>query len=233
MSYVNLSDHPHLGTKCFRRGLMNGQRQHNLWEDDMSETTSNGPGGPANVTPSNSPERDARSATTQEQTTQQASDNRALGEVLSGDVDEIKQLANEQTLKAKIAAEQLATKEKNFAAQQLGGVATVLQNVGSELERSQQDSIGHYARKLGNSLQDFAHDMEDRDLGELAAMAEDFGRRQPVAFLSMAALAGFAASRFLTASAKRVKSDDLGSTVSSPSHDPRQSPYSTEERYSG
>lgn len=197
----------------------------------MSDTTSSGPSGPANIASSNSPEHDPRSATTQEQIRAQGSNNRPLGEVLSDDVDEIKQFANEQTRKARITAEQLATKEKNFAARQLGGVATVLQNVGSELERSQQDSIGHYARKLGDSLQDLAHDMKDRDLGELAAMAEDFGRRQPVAFLSMAALAGFAASRFLTASAKRVKSDNLSNSASSPSRDPRQGAYSTEERY--
>jgi hypothetical protein len=194
----------------------------------MSDMTSSGSSGPANIASNSSSERDPH-ATTKEQTRTQASDNRPLGEILSGDVDEIKQLANEQTLKARTTAEQLAMKEKNFAARQLGGVATVLQNVGSELERSQQDAIGHYARKLGDSLQDLAHDMKDRDLGELAAMAEDFGRRQPVAFLSMAALAGFAASRFLTASAKRVESDNLSSSTSSSSRDPRQGAYSTEE----
>jgi hypothetical protein len=194
----------------------------------MSDMTSSGSSGPANIASNSSSERDPH-ATTKEETRTQASDNRPLGEILSGDVDEIKQLANEQTLKARTTAEQLAMKEKNFAARQLGGVATVLQNVGSELERSQQDAIGHYARKLGDSLQDLAHDMKDRDLGELAAMAEDFGRRQPVAFLSMAALAGFAASRFLTASAKRVESDNLSSSTSSSSRDPRQGAYSTEE----
>jgi hypothetical protein len=194
----------------------------------MSDMTSSGSSGPANIASNSSSERDPH-ATTKEQTRTQASDNRPLGEILSGDVDEIKQLANEQTLKARTTAEQLAMKEKNFAARQLGGVATVLQNVGSELERSQQDAIGHYARKLGDSLQDLAHDMKDRDLGELVAMAEDFGRRQPVAFLSMAALAGFAASRFLTASAKRVESDNLSSSTSSSSRDPRQGAYSTEE----
>lgn len=197
----------------------------------MSETTSSGPGGPANITSSNSSERDTRFE--EEQIEQPASDNHDLGEALSGDVDEIKHLATVQTQRAKTAAEQLATKEKNFAARQLGGIATVLQNVGSELEQSQQDSLGHYARKLGSSLQDLAHDLKDRDLGELAGMAEDFGRREPVAFLSMAALAGFAASRFLTASAKRVKTENLSSpsTVSSPSRDPRQGRNSTEERY--
>ena len=45
--------------------------------------------------------------------------------------------------------------------------------------------------------------MRNRDVDDLIAMAEDFGRRQPVAFMGAAALAGFLASRFLLASAKR------------------------------
>lgn len=35
-------------------------------------------------------------------------------------------------------------------------------------------------------------------------MAEEFGGKQPLAFLGVAALAGLAGSRFLTASAKRT-----------------------------
>jgi hypothetical protein len=38
----------------------------------------------------------------------------------------------------------------------------------------------------------------------MAGMAEEFGRKQPLAFLGVAALAGLAGSRFLTASAKRT-----------------------------
>jgi hypothetical protein len=44
-------------------------------------------------------------------------------------------------------------------------------------------------------------------------MAERFGRRQPVAFLGIAALAGFAAGRFAMASARRMDSSGTGSTA--------------------
>lgn len=45
-------------------------------------------------------------------------------------------------------------------------------------------------------------------------MAEDFGRKQPLAFLSMAAIAGLAASRFLTSSAPKSGGSQVRATES-------------------
>jgi ElaB/YqjD/DUF883 family membrane-anchored ribosome-binding protein len=94
--------------------------------------------------------------------------------------------------------------QTTFVAKQVGGVASALQKVGSELEGSEQAEIGKYATQIGRSIQGFAKRMEGKDLGEIANMAEEFGRKQPLAFLGVAALAGLTASRFLTASAKRT-----------------------------
>jgi hypothetical protein len=96
-----------------------------------------------------------------------------------------------------------ATEQKNFVARQLSGVAEALQKVGSELQRGDQQTLGKYTADLGGGAKRIAEDIRDRDLGEVTSMVEDFGRRQPVAFLGLAALAGFAASRFVTASAQR------------------------------
>ena len=52
--------------------------------------------------------------------------------------------------------------------------------------------------------------MKNRNVDELLAMAEDFGRTQPVAFLGAAALAGFVASRFVLSSANRRKASGDG-----------------------
>lgn len=106
------------------------------------------------------------------------------------------------------------TDQTNFAARQVGGVATVLQKVGAELESGDQPQVGRYAKQIGESVQAIARKMEGRDLGEIAGMAEDFGRKQPIAFLGVAALAGLAASRFLTASAKRSSSQSSSRTPS-------------------
>lgn len=100
-----------------------------------------------------------------------------------------------------------------FAARQVGGIATALEKVGAELEASDQPEVGRYARQIGRSVQTAAKRMEGKDLGEIAVMAEEFGRKQPLAFLGIAALAGLSASRFLTASAKRSPTEAIGQTV--------------------
>jgi hypothetical protein len=106
---------------------------------------------------------------------------------------------NQVTQEARTAA----GNQKNYAAERVSGVADAIEKVGSELEQGDQPEVGRYAKQIGSSIQRFAGDMKGKDMGEIAAMAEDFGRRQPAAFIGIAALAGFAASRFLTASAER------------------------------
>ncbi|WP_246763375.1 nutrient deprivation-induced protein [Rhizobium sp. 007] len=125
-----------------------------------------------------------------------------VAEDLSAARDTIKEGAETAVVKVKEAV----SEQTNFAARQVGGIASALEKVGSELESSNQPEVGRYTRQIGNSVQSFAKQMEGRDLGEVATMAEDFGRKQPLAFLGIAALAGLAASRFLTASANRSTS---------------------------
>lgn len=100
-------------------------------------------------------------------------------------------------------AKEAAAEQKNYAADRVGGLASAIEKVGSELEQGDQREVGRYARQIGSTIQGFADDIKGKDMGEIARMAGDFGRRQPAAFLGIAALAGFAASRFLTASAEQ------------------------------
>jgi hypothetical protein len=127
------------------------------------------------------------------------------------DVSQIRQVAADQAQAAMDTAAETAAEQKNVIARQLSGVAQALEKVGSELERGDQRTLGQYTRDLGSSAKRIAEDIRDRDLGEVAAIAEDFGRRQPAAFLGLAALAGFAASRFVTASAQRQTSSQRAS----------------------
>lgn len=100
-------------------------------------------------------------------------------------------------------AKDAATEQKNVLAKKLGGVAAALEKVASELESGDNRDIGNLTRNLGTNLRSASQRIEDRSLSEIAGMAEDFGRRQPLAFLSMATIAGLAASRFLTSSAPK------------------------------
>ncbi|CDM61123.1 MULTISPECIES: hypothetical protein [Rhizobium] len=138
-----------------------------------------------------------------------------LKEQIVDDLSAARDTLKEDATTAVDRVKDAVSKETSFAARQVGGIATALEKVGSELEKSDQPEVGRYARQIGSSVQTLAKQMEGRDLGEVATMAEDFGRKQPLAFLGIAALAGLAASRFLTASAKRSTSAASGSPLKS------------------
>lgn len=126
-----------------------------------------------------------------------------LKDKVADDWQSVKSSARTELDNARQEARTAADSRKNFAAERVSGVAHAIEKVGSELEQGDQPEVGRYARQIGSSIERFAGDMKGKDMGEIAAMAEDFGRRQPAAFIGIAALAGFAASRFLTASADR------------------------------
>jgi ElaB/YqjD/DUF883 family membrane-anchored ribosome-binding protein len=144
----------------------------------------------------------------------------ATGELagkVSDDIASVKQTAKDQLSGATEKANEIAVAQKNVIASKLGGVAAAMEKVAAELEQGDQRDIGRLTRTVGSSMRTFSDDIKDRSLGEVAQMAEDFGRKQPFAFLGLAAIAGLAASRFLTASADRQASASSASdTTSSP-----------------
>lgn len=125
---------------------------------------------------------------------------------VSDDFGAVSKAAKDAAQTATQKIQDTVVEQTDFAAHQVGGIATALQKVGAELESSDQTQVGRYARQIGESVAVLAKKMEGRDLREIAGMAEDFGRKQPLSFLGVATLAGFAASRFLTASAIRKSS---------------------------
>jgi hypothetical protein len=129
-----------------------------------------------------------------------------LGDLIdkvAGDFQATKQTLHDGADTVLSKAEDTVSDQTKWAARHVSGIATALEKVGAELEGSDQSEVGHYARKIGSSVQTFAKQMEGKDIGEVATMAEAFGRKQPLAFLGIAAIAGLAASRFLTASSTR------------------------------
>lgn len=98
----------------------------------------------------------------------------------------------------------LASEQKDFLAGQIGGVADAMERAADDLE-SRNASSASYARMIANGAETVSDTIRNHDVEEIVAMAQDFGRKQPVAFMGAAALLGFAASRFLLASAKRAE----------------------------
>lgn len=121
------------------------------------------------------------------------------------DVRELRHQAEAKVGEAAEKAKSFATDQKSLAAGQITGVASAITKVADELDGSDQATIARYARDLASGISSVGKTIEDRDVDDLMTMAQDFGRKQPLAFLGAAALAGFVASRFAMASAHRVQ----------------------------
>ncbi len=128
----------------------------------------------------------------------------------------LKDQAQTQLSDATEKAKSFAGEQKDAAGEQLSGVADAISKVASELQ--DQPQIAGYANELASGIKRVSDTVKNRNVDELLAMAEDFGRTQPVAFLGAAALAGFVASRFVLSSANRRKAtSDSGQQGSTPS----------------
>ncbi|OEO28027.1 hypothetical protein VW23_006420 [Devosia insulae DS-56] len=112
-------------------------------------------------------------------------------------------------------AKGLATDQKDLLVAQLGGVSGALQKVAGELDSS-GEAGSRYVRMLADGADKLTSTVRDNDVDQIIGIAQDFGRKQPVAFMGAAALLGFVASRFVLASASR-KPEAAPTAGSSPS----------------
>lgn len=129
-----------------------------------------------------------------------------LAAVTQRAADDVRELGHQAGTKMGEATEKVksfAADQKDLAAGQLNGVAAAITKVADELEGSEQQTVARYARDLAAGLSSMGKTIEDRDIDDLMGLAQDFGRKQPVAFLGVATLAGFVASRFALASTHR------------------------------
>ena len=117
-----------------------------------------------------------------------------------------------------------ANDQKDMLADQLGSVAKALHKAAGELEQENATTAG-YAHRIAEGIDRLTKDVKSRDVDGLVGMAEDFGRKQPAAFLAVSALAGFAASRFLKASAERRTPAAPSAPQSSSSYTPTSPAY--------
>jgi hypothetical protein len=110
-------------------------------------------------------------------------------------------------------AKGLAAEQKDLISGQLSGVSDALQKVAGELEQQDQSSA-HYIRMVADGARKLTSTVRDNDVDQILSMAQDFGRKQPAAFMGLAAVLGFAASRFALASASRVGSNSQATAMS-------------------
>jgi ElaB/YqjD/DUF883 family membrane-anchored ribosome-binding protein len=127
-----------------------------------------------------------------------------LRDKIGEDVTSVKRTVEDVTHKAAEKATEAVEQQKSRVAEQIEKMAGALERVGKELRSEDAGAIGDYATQLGASARQFADKVEGKNLSQIAGVTENFGRRQPFAFLGIAAIAGLAASRFLMASNDRT-----------------------------
>lgn len=105
--------------------------------------------------------------------------------------------------KAQGQADDLAAGRKDAAAERVGGVARALADMASNLEERGQGTEARFTRQAADGLSQLARATQGKEVGDIVAAVEDFGRRQPALLLTGAVAVGFALSRFLKSSPDR------------------------------
>ena len=106
------------------------------------------------------------------------------------------------------AAALIGTRVKDAATQQKDALATGITDVAQILQQNtdsfKDQGIGIFAAPYldmaVSKLNEVGSTIQGKDMDEVIQDAEQFARAQPVAFLSLAALIGFLAARFLKSS---------------------------------
>jgi len=93
--------------------------------------------------------------------------------------------------------------QKNRAADTLASMASSLRSSGQQF-RGQPAGISNYIDDAADRLESIAHELHDRDVGELMEVVEDFARRQPAVFLGGAFALGVLGARFLKSSRRNL-----------------------------
>lgn len=122
----------------------------------------------------------------------------------SSAAEDVKASAQDMADQARTAATDYADQAKGAAADEVGNVGSALRTAAEEL-RSGSPQERTFSQ-IADGLADASDALREKDLGEMVGAVNDFAKRNPLVFLSSAALIGFAATRFAKASSSPSRS---------------------------
>jgi hypothetical protein len=115
--------------------------------------------------------------------------------------DDAKREASRMAGQAGDLVQGMVSKQKDQAADRLGGVAGALRDVGNRLqEQDKAAGVGQYATRAADQVDRLSRYLRDRDLNTFFRDTETFARRHPDVFLGGTFLAGLLLARFLKSS---------------------------------
>lgn len=107
----------------------------------------------------------------------------------------------EVAAQAKERGEEYVRQGKEHAADRIGGVSESIRQTADRFEQQQDPNIAHYTRVVAEKLEQAATYLRQHDLHQLKHDGEDLVRQHPAVFFGGMFIAGFAAARFMKASA--------------------------------
>jgi hypothetical protein len=122
--------------------------------------------------------------------------------------DTLKTGTKDVVSRAKNYSTEYLEKEKVRTADRIGTVCESVRQTADRFEREQDPNIARYTRLVADKLDRAATYVRERDLRELRHDGEHLARQYPALFFGGMFVAGFAAARFLRASASHEKVED-------------------------
>ena len=115
--------------------------------------------------------------------------------------DRASDLANEakELAEATETIKEAVSDNKDAGATYVSSVAQAIRRAGKEFD-NELPLAGSYIRQAASQVENVAGSLRAGDFNDLVRSTRAFARRQPTAFVGIAALAGFAAVRFLKSS---------------------------------
>jgi len=107
-----------------------------------------------------------------------------------------------------------ADSAKSGVADEVSDIASALRKAANDMRDGspQERTFG----QIAGGLADVSDSIRGKDLGEMANELSSFAKRNPMLFIGGIALAGFAATRFATASARRDHGSDDDRDIAEP-----------------
>jgi hypothetical protein len=113
---------------------------------------------------------------------------------------------------ARHRAEDLAQQGQQAGAERTQGLARAIHRAAESLEQDSPE-LARTVHDAAGAVDNIARALRERSPGDMLRGAEDFARRQPLAFVGLTALAGFALARFAKASAQHGTSEGIAHRV--------------------
>jgi hypothetical protein len=121
----------------------------------------------------------------------------AAKEMMGAAGDTVRQEAAHFAATAKEKAGGAVERGKETATATLGQFANAIRKAGDELSQNDQSPAARVVKQAADGLESLSRSISDKRPEEMLDAVRDFGRRNPMAFVAGAVLAGLAVGRFI------------------------------------